>query len=136
MWSKKEKMKIRKEFDEFSVSHYLPGHGHCGWSHGHNYQLFVTVEGPIHDNGMVMDFADLKRIVKEIIDPLDHPHTDKDKLLNDFGEIFSQHPTAENISKWIFEKIASKLAEEIKDVFVVEVELYETRKNCAIYNGK
>jgi len=61
---------------------------------------------------MVIDFADLKRMLKEIIDKLDH------KLINDLIE----NPTCENICIWIFNELKSKLP---KDLRVVRVRLYE-----------
>ncbi len=73
------KIRLTKEFG-FELAHALYGHdGLCKNIHGHSYKLFVTVIGePISDNnspkyGMVMDFSDLKKIVKEeVVDRLDH----------------------------------------------------------------
>jgi 6-pyruvoyltetrahydropterin/6-carboxytetrahydropterin synthase len=70
---------ITKEFS-FEAAHALEGYdGPCRNIHGHSYKLSVTVTGkPITDpaspkKGMVMDFSDLKKIVKtQIVDPLDH----------------------------------------------------------------
>ncbi|MCK5824605.1 MAG: 6-carboxytetrahydropterin synthase [Ichthyobacteriaceae bacterium] len=74
-----KKIRITKEF-KFEMAHALHGHdGLCKHIHGHSYKLFVTVIGsPISDiyspkYGMLIDFSDLKRIVKdEIVDKLDH----------------------------------------------------------------
>lgn len=73
------KVRITKEFN-FEMAHALDMYdGKCANIHGHSYKLFVTLIGiPTDDNthpknGMVMDFADLKTIVKEqIIDVYDH----------------------------------------------------------------
>ena len=70
-------MKITKIFT-FDSSHMLDGHdGKCQNLHGHTYKLEITVSGsPIEGgakDGMVMDFSDLKRTVKQhIIEPFDH----------------------------------------------------------------
>jgi len=72
-------IRITKEF-KFEMAHALLGYdGPCRNVHGHSYELKVTVKGtPIDDKshvklGMVMDFGDLKRIVKqEIVDVFDH----------------------------------------------------------------
>lgn len=72
-------IRITKEF-KFEMAHALYGHdGPCKHLHGHSYELFVTIKGiPIQDansskNGMVMDFGDLKKIVRaKIIDRFDH----------------------------------------------------------------
>lgn len=83
----------------FSAAHRLPDHeGKCFRLHGHTYGLEVTVEGVPQQSGpasgMVMDFAELRRLVGEIIvDRLDH------QLLN---EIFDFVPTVEAVASWIF----------------------------------
>ena len=70
-------MKITKIFT-FDSSHMLDGHdGKCQNLHGHTYKLEITVSDGIirggPKDGMVMDFADLKAIVKQhITDPFDH----------------------------------------------------------------
>lgn len=72
-------IRITKEF-KFEMAHALKGYdGPCRNIHGHSYELKVTIAGhPITDEnnpklGMVMDFGDLKKIVREtIIDEFDH----------------------------------------------------------------
>ena len=72
-------IRVTKKF-KFETGHALYGHdGKCKNIHGHSYQLEVTVQGkPIADKnnpkyGMVIDFSDLKEIVKkEIVDEFDH----------------------------------------------------------------
>jgi 6-pyruvoyltetrahydropterin/6-carboxytetrahydropterin synthase len=74
----------------FDAAHVLPWHrGKCSRMHGHTYRLEVTVTGPLDPNGIVMDFSDLKRIVREhVLNPLDHT------LLNDQID----NPTAERVA--------------------------------------
>ena len=72
-------VRVTKEFS-FEMAHALLNYdGPCRNVHGHSYRLFVTISGtPINDNdsvknGMVIDFSDLKKIVKrEIVDRFDH----------------------------------------------------------------
>jgi 6-pyruvoyltetrahydropterin/6-carboxytetrahydropterin synthase len=72
-------IRITKEFS-FEASHALDGYdGKCKNIHGHSYQLVVTIKGkPIEDvnnpkYGMVLDFGDLKKLIKEaILDKFDH----------------------------------------------------------------
>lgn len=72
-------IRITKQFN-FEMAHALLNYdGPCKNIHGHSYELFVTVIGtPISDgnnpkNGMLIDFGDLKRLVRSfIIDKLDH----------------------------------------------------------------
>ncbi|PJG83055.1 6-carboxytetrahydropterin synthase QueD [Caviibacterium pharyngocola] len=69
--------KVSKEFS-FDMAHLLDGHdGKCQNLHGHTYKLQVEVQGELHSSGakkgMVIDFADVKQIVKQqILDPMDH----------------------------------------------------------------
>ena len=67
-------------------AHYLPGHGKCGNLHGHTYKVEVTIEGE-NESGMIMDFADLRQILRETLRPYDH------RLFNDVLE----YPSVENI---------------------------------------
>ncbi|MEI7897813.1 MAG: 6-carboxytetrahydropterin synthase, partial [bacterium] len=87
-------IRVTKEF-RFEAAHALMGYdGPCKNIHGHSYELSVTVIGtPVTDRssaklGMVMDFGDLKKIIKkQIVDPFDHalllnsevPHRDIEK---------------------------------------------------------
>jgi 6-pyruvoyltetrahydropterin/6-carboxytetrahydropterin synthase len=86
----------------FSAAHRLPDHeGKCCRLHGHTYQLEVAVSGDPQTSGpasgMVMDFADLRARVQEVIvDRLDH------QMLND---VFAFVPTVEAIAAWGFEQL-------------------------------
>jgi 6-pyruvoyltetrahydropterin/6-carboxytetrahydropterin synthase len=86
----------------FAAAHLLPEHeGKCSRLHGHTYGLEVTVEGTPQMTGpaagMIMDFADLRTRVNElIIGVLDH------QLLN---EEFVFVPTAEAVAAWAFETL-------------------------------
>ena len=90
--------------------------GKCKNLHGHNYKLFVTVEGNIRESGMVVNFVEMKKIIREkIVDVYDH------SLINDLME---EIPTAENMCLLFWEK----LEREFKDINVnlYEIKLYET----------
>ncbi len=89
-------MIVSKDF-EFAASHFLTKyHGKCERLHGHNYKIRISVEGKIGENGMVVDFVLLKKLVKErVLDRLDHCH------LNDLFE----NPTAEIMVKWIWNEL-------------------------------
>jgi 6-pyruvoyltetrahydropterin/6-carboxytetrahydropterin synthase len=86
----------------FAAAHRLPDHeGKCSRLHGHTYGLEVTVQGTPHESGpaagMIMDFAELRARVSEIItEPLDH------QLLN---ELFPFVPTAEAVAAWAFTRL-------------------------------
>lgn len=116
-------IKLTKSFN-FDSAHFLPNHkGKCSSMHGHTYRLEVTVireEGQLintgSDEGMVIDFADLKEIVKEeVLDKIDH------KVLN---EVFSFRTTAENMAAHIFAVLTEKL--HSVGVRVDKIRLWET----------
>ena len=117
----------------FETGHALYGYdGKCRNVHGHSYKLYVTVIGsPIQDNsnvkfGMVIDFSDLKKIVKEeIVDIFDHatvfnkntPHVELAKELSDRGHsvlLVDYQPTSEMMVIDFSNKIKNRLPDNIK----------------------
>ena len=97
--------------------------------HGHNYELIVSVKGPIHpETGFVMDMKVLKDLIGiEIEEQFDH------KNLNEEVEEFKTlNPTAENISVVIWKKLRPKIDEHLE----LEVTLYETPRNFVSYKGE
>lgn len=114
--------------DTFSASHYLRDYkGKCESPHGHNFKVRVEVEGEVKENGMVMDFEDLKKILKEILSLLDH------KDLNSIPPFLEKNPTCEHIAEFLMEKLEEKLPSGIKPVLVMVEEkpgqgaIYERR---------
>jgi 6-pyruvoyltetrahydropterin/6-carboxytetrahydropterin synthase len=77
--------------------------------HGHNYRVDVAVEGPVDPvTGMVMNLADLDRLLKErIVEPLDHSFLNLD--VAHFDQIV---PTCENIALYVAERLQDPLAEQ------------------------
>ncbi|QQR55617.1 6-carboxytetrahydropterin synthase QueD [Candidatus Peregrinibacteria bacterium] len=114
-------MFVSKEFT-FDAAHFLTKyHGKCERLHGHTYRLRVTVEGPVREDGMVMDFVDLKKCVKDkVIDRYDHQN------LNDFFE----NPSAELVAKKIWEDLLDELPVKLS-----EVTLWETAESFVTYRG-
>jgi len=113
-------MIITKIF-KFDSAHKLNNYkGDCANLHGHTYTLYISVKGEVNKNGFVLDFKDLKDIVKEkVISKLDHI------LIND---VIAQ-PTAENICLWIWKQLISKLE-------LYEIKLYETSDSYVTYRGE
>lgn len=96
----------------FEAAHFLPDYnGKCEAVHGHTYRLDVVLEDEVGEEGMVMDFQALKKVVGEcVLEDLDH------KDLNSILET----PTAENILNWIWDRLEGKLP-------LKSVKLYEGR---------
>ncbi|MFN2261630.1 MAG: 6-carboxytetrahydropterin synthase QueD [Psychroflexus sp.] len=126
------KIRITKQFT-FETAHALYGYdGKCRNIHGHSYKLDVTVIGkPISDMqnvkcGMVIDFGDLKQIVKtEVVDKMDHaiilnkdtPHIELAETLKRSGHnvvLVNYQPTSENMVIDFADKIKNKLSKDLK----------------------
>lgn len=113
--------RVTKEFT-FDAAHYLKEyHGKCENLHGHTYRMSVTIEGSIQQNGLVMDFAELKQIVTEkVISKLDHAN------INDYLE----QSSVENLSVWVWEQLQPVLPS------LVEIRIWETATSFVSYTGK
>jgi len=139
-------IRITKQFS-FETGHALYGYdGKCRNVHGHSYKLHVTVIGtPISDSnnvkyGMVIDFSDLKKIVKsEIVDVFDHatvfnkntPHVELAKELQDRGHsvlLVDYQPTSEMMIIDFAAKIKSQLPSHIQ---LHSLKLQETESSYA-----
>lgn len=140
------KIRITKQFS-FETGHALYGYdGKCKNVHGHSYKLFVTVIGsPIEDPknvkyGMVIDFTDLKKIVKEeVVDVFDHatvfnkntPHIELAQELKNRGHhviLVDYQPTSEKMVIDFMQKIKSRLPQNIE---LFSLRLQETDSSFA-----
>lgn len=138
-------IRVTREFP-FEMAHVLSGYdGPCRNVHGHSYRLFVTLSGtPVSDrqnpkNGMVIDFTDLKQIVrKEIINIFDHAITvssyynegNPEAIKKLFGNtiIVDYQPTCENLVADFAERIRKQLPDRVK---LYSLKLYETASSFA-----
>ena len=124
--------KLSKKF-VFEAAHHLPRHdGKCQRVHGHSWVGWITVEasqlikdGP--ETGMVMDYADLKAIMKPIVEEyLDH---------HDLNETTGlENPTSEALAKWIFSMVYSQwYAKAPAGVRLVSITIEETCTSRCTY---
>lgn len=143
-------IRITKQFT-FETGHALYGYdGKCRNVHGHSYKLSVTVIGtPIADKnhvkyGMVIDFGDLKEIVKEeIVNKFDHatvfnkntPHVELAKELEQRGHhviLVDYQPTSENMVIDFAKKIKARLP---KNTQLFSLKLQETESSFAEWHA-
>lgn len=133
---------------EFDAGHRIPNHhGQCKHLHGHRYQLEITISGEMiqksgaSDEGMVLDFGQIKQIAKEqLVDLWDHAFlvakADTEilnflnKLPNHKTVILDEIPTVENLAKKAFAMLAPLIEKEFEGrIYLKKIRLYET-PNC------
>ncbi len=110
----------------FSAAHRLRISGHkCENLHGHNWRVCVTIEGrELREDGMLMDFHDLKALVGAVVGRLDHAY------LNDVPPFDRLNPTTENICRHIGEELAARLPDGLR---VHAVQVFETDGNSGAW---
>jgi 6-pyruvoyltetrahydropterin/6-carboxytetrahydropterin synthase len=135
---------------EFDAGHRIPNHNsQCKHLHGHRYALEITLSGDIitqegaSEQGMVMDFSDVKRIAKEqVVDVWDHAFLvyRGDTRVLEFLNSMPGHntvvlevvPTAENLALVAFKLLDQAYRDTYNNHLTLQrVRLYETPNNWA-----
>ncbi|HAX47916.1 MAG TPA: 6-carboxytetrahydropterin synthase [Ignavibacteria bacterium] len=134
-------MKISKQY-HWEMGHRLPYHkGLCKNIHGHSYRMNVEITGGLDKNGMIIDFFDLNKIVKPIIEKYDHAFLcwkgDK-KVLNFLVKnkmkkvVVDYHSTVENICSDFTDKLTNELLDLKGHKFEeLTVKIYESPNSYA-----
>jgi len=114
--------------ETFSSGHALRGYrGKCENPHGHNYRVQVTLAGPKLDNiGLLVDFSELKRVLRGIIAGLDH------QFLNDLEAFKTVNPSAENLAKYFYDETHRQLTTLPDGAGITEVMVWETDTSSAL----
>ena len=141
--------KVTKQY-RTETGHRLSNYnGKCSHFHGHSYLWEVTVESEkLSDNGMVVDFKDLKKAMIQVLEPLDHAMVLSlqdplvlEKTVNDLNDIFvatnganprlilwHNNPTAESFAQWAAIEIQTLLP---IGVTITKVRVWETVNSFA-----
>jgi 6-pyruvoyltetrahydropterin/6-carboxytetrahydropterin synthase len=133
---------------EFDAGHRIPDHNsQCRNLHGHRYTLEITLTGPVKehdgqsDNGMILDFSDVKSLAKEqLVDVWDHAFLvyEKDLMVKDFLATLPGHktvvlahvPTVENLARIAFDLLRTAYHARFGNALTLhKIKLYET-PNC------
>lgn len=131
----------------FDSAHFLKGYeGKCANLHGHRWTLTVTIQAPAlqkggQQDGMVLDFGDLKKAVRGLADDWDHAliYEEGSLMPATLAAMEAEHfrliavpfrPTAEHMAKHFFDSLCEK------GLSVKEVLVYETPENCAGYSAQ
>jgi len=117
--------------DTFAAGHFLRNYkGKCENPHGHNYKVRVTLAGRELDKaGLLLDFKDLREVMKHVIDRLDH------QMINEIESFTKLTPSAENLAKYFYDETNVRLKNVTSGrVFVKDVTIYETDTTTAKYS--
>ena len=111
----------------FAAAHQLHKYkGACGKLHGHTWKVRVEVTTDRADDmGISFDFKSLKAITEAIIERLDHRH------INEVPPFDRENPTAENLSRYIYEETRKELPTH---VHVSQVTVWESEKYAVSYS--
>ena len=112
----------------FSSAHQLRGYrGKCENLHGHNYKIEIYARGrELNNIGLLVDFVELKQAADDLVTYLDH------KNLNELEPfVVEQNPSAENVARFVLEKLAAKINDERVQIY--KVRCFETPTSVATY---
>ena len=115
----------------FAAGHALREYkGKCENVHGHNYRVQITVEGErLNRIGLLVDFVELKRVVREVVDRLDH------QFINDLEPFTVINPSAENMAKYFYDEVSRKLDTDSggTPTRISQIKIWETDTSIAVY---
>lgn len=111
---------------EFAAAHRIKeAEGKCERLHGHTWKVQVTIQGKkLDERGMLIDFREVKKIIKKSLDKLDHQY---------LNEVLKNiEPTTENIAKYLFKELERELNSE--RVKLSEIKVGESDKTWVSYS--
>ena len=116
-----------KVISSFAAAHNLREfRGKCENLHGHNWKVEVVLRGKsLASNGILVDFGEVKAEVRDILEEMDH------KYLNELPFFITNNPSSENITRFLFEKLAAKF--NAGDTRLYSVTAWESEEACATY---
>ena len=111
----------------FSAAHHLKGYpGTCSAVHGHNWDVEVFLQGEeLNDEGLLVDFRQLKEMLGEVIEQLDHADLNK---LEAFAE---ENPSSENLARFLYKELSRRI--NCDRYGVSRVRVGETPETAASY---
>ena len=152
---------LQKEAFKFSAAHFLifPD-GSAERLHGHNYRVFLELEGQLSPQGLVIDFKVVKPVIKELVDELDehwlvpgeHPELTVERLGDGRTEVRYRERhylapdedviimpmnnlSAENLATWVGRELRRRLEERFPDlvIAVLRLAVEETSNQRGVY---
>lgn len=135
-------MRVSKSF-RWDAAHRLPRHdGLCRNLHGHSYRMTVEMEGPPDEHGIVIDFREIKALVKPLVEAWDHAtlvSADDVELMEAVERLGDRcvplpvESTAENLCVLVAEHVLSQGREVLsrRRIQSVRIRIYETESSFA-----
>ncbi|MFZ2448410.1 MAG: 6-carboxytetrahydropterin synthase QueD [Syntrophobacteraceae bacterium] len=116
-----------KVISGFAAAHNLLNfRGKCENLHGHNWKVEVVLRGTrLEDNGILMDFGEVKQALRDAMELLDHKH------LNELPYFEGKNPSSENIARFVFERLSERLNSD--NCRLYKVSAWESADACATY---
>jgi 6-pyruvoyltetrahydropterin/6-carboxytetrahydropterin synthase len=113
----------------FDAAHYLRDYeGPCARMHGHTWEVEAAVSGAQLGPGqMVIDFHDLRKVLQEVIAPFDH------RCLNETEPFVELSPTSENIARYIYSELESRLRQLPPGAMLAWVGVSESPNTGVVY---
>lgn len=114
----------------FSAAHHLEGHpGKCSRTHGHTWLVEAVFSAPdVGGDGLVIDFEDAGRALEDAVEPFDHCYLNETVP---FGEL---QPTAENVARVLYERIAGIAEASGWSAQLESVAVWESPEARALYS--
>lgn len=115
--------------DTFASAHQLRGYkGKCENIHGHNWKVVLSLKGTkLNSIGLLIDFHEIKNILKKITDQLDH------KNINEVPPFDKINPSSELIAKFISDKTAEELKKQNDHIQIDSVTVWESATSRCTY---
>ena len=109
--------------DTFDAAHCIPNYdGSCRRLHGHTYRVQIAFRCPdLDESGMAIDFRLAKQLLRNALEYVDHQY------INDLPEFLTRPPTAENIARFLYDRIKAENAQ------LYSVTIWETPTSKVTY---
>ncbi len=116
-----------KVISSFAAAHNLKDfRGKCENLHGHNWKVEVVLRGTaLEQNGILIDFGEVKASVKEALEKVDH------KYLNELPFFLQNNPSSENIAMFLFQTLSTRF--NTGERWLYSVSAWESADACATY---
>jgi 6-pyruvoyltetrahydropterin/6-carboxytetrahydropterin synthase len=115
----------------YDSAHYLRSyHGKCEQLHGHRYIVEAALATDrLGEGGIAFDFVDVKRVLRELADELDHNN------LNELPPFTEIEPSAENQARYFYEELKRRLPAEMAEA-ILYTKVWETPTQWALYTER